>query len=120
MLGLNLVNPVRHFGERLVPGNRHPAITDAADRLLQTIGIVVEVFECRRLRADVALAEDIVVVATYREDLFPLELDFDSTHRLAKVAGTAVNRAFFAHAREHTPRARVRVAVRLQLRPATA
>ena len=70
---------------------RRPAVARAAQRLLQAIGVVVQVLERGRLRADVALAEGVVVVTADGADALALHLDAEPAHGLAEVAGAEVD-----------------------------
>jgi hypothetical protein len=97
VLFLNLLDAIHDFGKRFVPGDRLPTIPHASYRLLQAVGVVVEVFQRRGLRANVTSAEDVSFVAAYRHDFFAVDLDLDSAHRFAEVASSVVGGGLAAH-----------------------
>ena len=63
MLADDLAEPFGDDGERLVPGGLGQHAVAADQRPRQPVGIVVEFGEAGALRADEALAEDVVAVA---------------------------------------------------------
>ena len=91
MLLLDLLDAVDHLGRTRRPNEigsqRSPTRRTGC---FKRSGIVVQVFEGRRLRADVSAAEDVVLVAADRHDLIAVDLDLDAAHRFAEVAGSVV------------------------------
>jgi len=95
---LDLVQARRGLVEGGVPRHRHEVRAHAPHRGAQPVGIVVELGQRRRLGADVAAAERVVVVAADRDDPLALDLDRDAAHRLAEMTGPEVR----GHAGNHT------------------
>ena len=50
----------------------------------------MNVLESRGLWADVAFAQDIVLITANRDDVFTIVFDFNPTHSLAEMAGAIV------------------------------
>ena len=78
------------LGERLVPAHLDPSPRGAPLGTAQAVGVLVEVLEGDRLRAEVAAAERVVLVAADREDVGAVRLDLDAAHGFAEVAGAEV------------------------------
>src|SRR5690606_33338389 len=70
--------------DRVVPRDRLPRRADAAHRLLQAVGVGVEVLQREHLRADVPAAEGVELVSANRDHPVPIDVDVDPTHRLAE------------------------------------
>ena len=79
--------------ERLVPRDGFPPAAVAPDGPRQPVGIVVNVDERHRLRADVAAAEGVGRIAADADDLVPARADLEAADGLAQVAG-AIGDAF--------------------------
>ena len=74
--------------ERLVPGDLlEVACRVATHRPAQPVRVVVDVGNGDALRADVALGEDVVVVAAHGDDAIVLDLELEPAGRLAERAG---------------------------------
>ena len=88
---LDRAQPVRGHVERLVPADLHPLGADPAHRAPESVGIVVQVRERRRLRADVAARDRVLRVAGDPQHAVALDLHVDAAVRLAQRA-LAMNR----------------------------
>src|SRR5581483_5637806 len=74
--------------ERLVPARlREGAIALTDERRPDPVGILVELLQRRALRADEALAEDVVFVSPDRDDLIVRERYLEPACRLAERTG---------------------------------
>ena len=102
---LHLDQPTRHLVERLVPADLLPAVAAPPDRAPQAVGVVVDVLERHRLRADVAAAEGIVLVAANGEDALAVVLDGDAADGFAEGADPEVGprRVCLGRRRAHRP-----------------
>ena len=115
VLGFHRRELLADHGERLVPldlfEDRRTVIVEAPpdNRLAEPIRIFVQLFEGRTLRADEALGEHVVLIATDARDRTVLDLDLQTTRRLAERAGAkhgAVGRSGAGHDRHACRRAR--------------
>ena len=84
----DLGEPARHQLEGLVPADLDELVPDALDRGAQPIRVLREVAQGHRLRADVAPAHDVVLVAADVEDPAGLAVDGDgdAAVRLTEIA----------------------------------
>lgn len=130
---LHFGDAIGREGDRFVPAERLPTIADPAHRALQAIGIFVQVLQRKGFGADVTAAEGVTLVATDGDHPIALDVDLDSTHRLAErtraVHGTHGRRMpLLAHAkqtriasRDPTSRPQSRYASRIRVtRPVNA
>ena len=91
VFALNLEDAACRALDRFVPTALHEVAAGVLDqRLAQAIRIFVQRLERGTLRADVAAAERVVVIAADRSDPPALGLDRQPTHRLAERAGAVV------------------------------
>ena len=84
---LEVGDPVGRLGERVVPGDRFPAVPHPPHRLADPQGVAHHVGDGGRLGADVAAAERVVPVTPDAGDAAALELHGDAAGRLAQHAG---------------------------------
>ena len=63
--------------------------------MLKPILIVLDVLQRDRLRADVAAAERVILIAPNIQGLVVVNPDLDSAYRLTKIAAAVVNVAVF-------------------------
>ena len=74
--------------ERLVPGGlREAAVGLLDERRAQPVGVLVQVLQAGRLRADEAVAEDVLLVAADLDDLAPVERHLEAAGGLAERTG---------------------------------
>ena len=114
MLGFHGGELLADYGEGLVPldlfEDRRTVVVEATpdNRLAEPIRIFVQLLEGRTLRADEALGEHVVLIATDPLDRTVLDLDLQTTRRLAERAGAkhgAVGRSGAGHDRHACRRA---------------
>jgi alpha-D-ribose 1-methylphosphonate 5-triphosphate synthase subunit PhnG len=74
------------FGERIVATDLLPPRSAVRHGPAEAVRVGMHVLKSDRLRADVAAAQDVLVVATDRADLAVLDLDGDAAQRLAEAA----------------------------------
>jgi hypothetical protein len=72
--------------ERLVPADLREAVADLLERVAQPVGVVLQLGEGHALRADVAAAERILLVAADLEHPLAVVLDLEPAERLAEHA----------------------------------
>jgi hypothetical protein len=77
----------RDHREGLVPAGRQELAAAAHERRAHTVGVLVEVLERDALRAEEAVAEDVVAVAADRGHRVAVERDLQAAGRLAQRAG---------------------------------
>jgi hypothetical protein len=82
--------PALDLLERLVPADLHELPVPLHERAADPVRVLVELLERGALRADVALAEDVVLVAADAGDLLPfgtvLQRDLETAPGLAQRA----------------------------------
>ena len=103
---VNAFEVLGYLVKGFVPTNTLPALRSAADWIFQPVFIVVKILQGNGLRADVPAAERVVVVPADIETVssfkfgvstfdlllpLPTAPDFDSTHRLAEIAGAVMD-----------------------------
>jgi hypothetical protein len=93
VLALHFQDPLRREVQGLPPADPLPLVPAAQDRMPQAVGILVQVFECRGLRADLTPAERILLVAPDRGNPSVFHLDLDPATGFAEDAGP-MNDAF--------------------------
>ena len=82
------------LGERLVPGRLDELAVAADEGRREPVGVRVELADAGALRADEAVAEDVVGVAADLDDLAALERHLEPAGRLAERAGSVVSRGW--------------------------
>ncbi len=93
VLALHCQDSLRGEVQGFPPPDALPSVPGAPDRMTQAVGIFVQVFERRGLRADLTPAERVALVAANRCNPFVLHLHFDSAAGFAQGAGP-MNDAF--------------------------
>jgi hypothetical protein len=78
---------VGDHGEGLVPARGHELAVTAQERRAHPVGVLVQVLERDPLRAEEAVAEDVVTIATDRGHRVAVERDLQPAGRLAQRAG---------------------------------
>jgi hypothetical protein len=81
---------LRDLGERFIPADALPASGSTANRVFQTVLIVMNILQGNGFRTDVAATEWIVFVTANVQPLKGLNIDLDTTDRFAKIAGAIV------------------------------
>jgi hypothetical protein len=82
-----------HGRERLLPADLLEApVRPAPQRHAQPVGIVVQLLQRVRLRAEEPLREDVLLVSADRGDVAAVGLDLEATGRLAQGARAVVGR----------------------------
>ena len=92
-LPLEIEQPRGDFRKGLLPADFLPLAIDLLDRLVQAVGIILQVGNRGCLGTDMATAEHMVGIAPDRQDLAPLHLDQDAAIGFADMAGAGVDRA---------------------------
>src|SRR5207244_9577775 len=82
--------PLRREVEGGVPADFLAVGSPTAKGAPQPVRILVQILQGHCLRADVALAEDVLVVATNGEDPLAVDLNGQAAHCLAQRAGPEV------------------------------
>ncbi len=95
---LNRVDALRRFVERRVPARHLPPVALTPHRLTEAVGVLVQILERERLRADVPAAEGILLVATHRDDPVVFGDHRHPAHRLAEMTTSMMREG--GHARE--------------------
>ena len=85
--------------EGFVPGGFAPTGAGSDERLADAVGVMMQIGEGRRLRADVAAAEGIVGVAADGADAWAVDVDQQAAHRLAERTGGGARTLLPAHVR---------------------
>jgi hypothetical protein len=93
MTALDVGESRRHFVERFFPADVMPLAVDLLDRRAKSIRVGVHVLQAGGLGANVALAEDVSLIASDREDLLLAVLDGNPTHGFAQGTGSKVGLA---------------------------
>ena len=93
MLGQDGRQPPLDLGERLVPGDLAPRLAGADHRRAQAVGIAVQLLERVGFGADVAVREDVVLIAANGDDLWPAGHDLQAAGGLAERAGDVAGSA---------------------------
>ena len=88
--GVNVLEVLRHLVKSFVPSDALPPNRSAADRMFESIFVVMNVLQGNSLRADVTAAERIVLIATDRQMMVRLDSDFDAANRFAEIAAAVV------------------------------
>ena len=88
----------RGFFEGFVPADRLPAARRAPDGLAEPVRVLVDVLDRHGLRAEVAPAERVGLVAANREDRRAPHPDGDPAQGLAQVAGSIMGALDVRHA----------------------
>ena len=92
--------------QRLLPARLDELAVAADERRGQPVGVLVERLQALRLRADEAVAEDVVVVAADRDDLVAAHRHGEAAGRFAERAGAVVDRLGRHVDHQRTPRPR--------------
>ncbi len=97
MLLENRPEPSRDRGEGLVPGRVFELSIPADERLAKSVRIVMQLAERGALRADEAPAEGILLITPDSNDPISLDLDCETTGRLAERTGPVMNSPLRTH-----------------------
>ncbi len=92
-LPLEIDQPGGNFRESLFPANFLPLAVHLLDRLVQAVGIILQVGDRGRLGADMPPAQHMIGITLDREYCATLDLDQDAAIGFADMTGACVNRA---------------------------
>ncbi len=93
MLGKDGSEAAVNLGERLVPGDLAPGLAGADHRRAHAVGIAMQLFEGIGFGADVAVREDVVLIAANGEDLWAAGHDLQAAGGLAERTGDVAGSA---------------------------
>ena len=92
-LPLEIEQPRGDFRESLLPADFLPLAVHLLDRLVQAVGIILQIGDRGRLGADMPAAQHMIGIAPDREYCATLDLDQDAAIGFADMAGAGVNGA---------------------------